>query len=464
MNMFKWLDKVIPGDTKTSPTVETSPAPPPVSEDASPIYTDEPPLPAPVIDLDNTSVDEAFNRNILSRHVLIDRAYHPVGYEFRLRAYNATHEENPANLLINLIGNLNHERLTSGRQTWIRLHSADLANTQIDNLDPEIVVLVIDNIDLGTEQLETTLTRARYLLTKGYKLALANWKDTALHQSWLGVCRFVEIGISMTNPVEIGEWPEKLKALAPGINVVASGVDSWEELEFCHRAKYDYFRGEFLTQREHWPRQPKTNPERMRICDMLNRLHAGAELTVIGEQLRLSPELSYRLLRYINSAGVGLLVRIASVQRGLVILGRDKVYRWLTVLLFSSGQGKSLDNALLEQALVRARIMETLGDSRFNRVQIDELFIVGIFSLLDMLLKMPMSVALEPLKLPDVVQRALLDDGGEYAPYLTLAIASEKGDSATLKQVGEQLGISVAAINAAQLESLVWAQQTLFFE
>ena len=134
------------------------------------------------------------------------------------------------------------------------------------------------------------------------------------------------------------------------------------------------------------------------------------------------------------------------------------------MLLFTSGQVKSLDTALLEQALVRARLMEILAGDRYAPLQVDEIFVVGIFSLLDMLLQLPMSVALEPLKLPETVQQALLDNDSlesEYAPLLNLAIACEDGHRDRLKSLAIELAIPLAIINSAHLEALVWTQQTL---
>lgn len=452
--MFKWLDKVIPNP----PAGKTAPAP---AEPPPHLVSAEPPLPAPRVDIPAIPTDEAFERSILSRQVIIDRSYHPVGYEFGLRPDSTQAGENPLRLVMGLVARLGGERLAAGRQTWLRLSASELGDATLGAFDPNGAVLVVEVPAYDSEGSDEQLAQARRLRAGGFQFALADWRDTPRHRAWLAACRYVEVDLSRATPVEGAEWPEKLAALSPGVAVVALGVDSWEELEFCHRARYDFFRGHFLTRREHWPRQPKTNPERMRICALLNRLHGGAELNEIGEQLKQSPELSYRLLRYINSAGVGLATRIASVQQGLVILGRDKVYRWLTLLLFNGGQGKSLDSALLEQALVRARMMECLAAPRCSRLQTDEIFVVGIFSLLDMLLKLPMSVALEPLKLPNAVHQALLGDGGEYLPYLRLALAAEEGNSALLKQLGEERGMPLATINGAQFEALVWAQQTL---
>jgi len=471
--VFKWLDKVISGgDGKPSATPSVAPVAP-VPTDAS-AYPDASPLPehapekpreatleAPLITSENLPGADDFSNGVLIRKVLVDRAYHPVGYEFTLQPESTRHGENEAALIIGLLARLGTDRLSSTRQTWIRMTDRDLDYPGLDLLPADRIVLAIRVAPQDAEHDEARLVQARRLRAKGFHLALIEWQDTDFHRLWLAVCQYVEIDLDREVPIDVSELPERLSTLAPGIQAVALGVDSYEDLEFCFRARYALFRGGFLTRRENWPRQPKISPERARICLLLNKLHAGAELAEIAGQIKQSPELSYRLLRYINSAGMGLMIPVASVQQGLIILGRDKTYRWLTVLLFSAGQGKSIDSALLEQALMRARLMELLAQDRLTRVQAEELFVVGIFSQIDMLLKLPMSVALEPLKLPAPVYEALVNEAGEYAPYLHLAMLSESDNPSGLREAGQRMGLDLGRINTAQIEAMHWVQETL---
>jgi EAL and modified HD-GYP domain-containing signal transduction protein len=158
---------------------------------------------------------------------------------------------------------------------------------------------------------------------------------------------------------------------------------------------------------------------------------------------------------------MGLPSRMASIESGLIFLGREKLYRWLTLLLFNADDTKSTDGALLEQALVRGRMMELLAAGKFSRQQCDELFVVGMFSLLDVLMKLPISIALDPLQLPALVMAALIDDTGDYAVYLRLAVACETNRFGTLEKEAESLGLSVDCVNAAHFDALAWTQDAL---
>lgn len=464
--MFKWLGRVISGsDGETAAKVAPAPTPRAVPTATMPptatIPPKEKPLEAPRITSEHLPGADDFSNGILIRKVLVDRTYHPVAYEFTLQPDSTRHGENEAALIIGLLGRLGTERMSATRQTWVRMTDRDLGYGGLAGLPADRVVLAIRVAEESPAADEARLQQARSLRAKGFRLALAEWKDTPFHRAWLPVCHYVEVDLDRELPIDVNELPDLFNKLVPGIGIVAVGVDSFEELEFCHRAKYTLFRGGFLTRRENWPRQPKINPEKGRICQLLNKLHGGAELRDIAAQIKQSPELSYRLLRYINSAGMGLMIPVASVQQGLIILGRDKTYRWLTVLLFSAGQGKSIDSALLEQALLRARLMELLARDRLNRTQCEELFVVGIFSLIDMLLKLPMSVALEPLKLPEPVYEALVNDAGDYAPFLRIATLGESDDPSGLKDASSAIGLGMAVVNTAQIEAMQWVQETL---
>ena len=457
--MLKWLENVISGKSSVPASKDSL-----LPERSKGGTLGEPPLPDPVLHLDQAVPDEIFGHGILSRHVIVDRAYHPVAYEFGLRAESTHRGITTAQILAGVLGKLGETDVRGGRQMWLRMHDKEIVDALPKSLDPANTVLAIEVTESDSASMNAALEQARLLKTEGFHLALADWHDTERHQAWLPLCAYVEVRNTSHNPVDLAGWVERLGALSPEAQLVACDVDSWEELEYCHRIGFHFFRGHFLTHRENWPRQPKFSPERARLVDLLNRLHTGAELNEVADQLKQSPELSYRLLRYINSAGIGSSARIGSIQQGLMVLGRDKIYRWLTVLLFTSNHGKSLDSALLEQALVRARLMELLAGDRFNRVQVDEIFIVGIFSLLDMLLRLPMSVALEPLKLPKAVELALLDCNSadsEYAPYLGLALSCEEGERDRLRALASQLSIPLPIINSLHLDALVWTQRTL---
>jgi EAL and modified HD-GYP domain-containing signal transduction protein len=208
------------------------------------------------------------------------------------------------------------------------------------------------------------------------------------------------------------------------------------------------------------PSQPsKLNNDRLRVMELLNLVTNHAEISALEAALKRDAALSYKLLRFINSPGCGMLTKIRSIAHALVMLGYDQLYRWLTLLLFTSGKLDVRSEALLKNALVRARMTELLGKKKQLPPQDQErLFIVGIFSLIDVLLNTPMDKALESISLPDLVLNALVKREGIYAPYLKLAAACEQGEQESVEELAGELRLSAEDVNLAHVQAMIWAE------
>jgi EAL and modified HD-GYP domain-containing signal transduction protein len=172
--------------------------------------------------------------------------------------------------------------------------------------------------------------------------------------------------------------------------------------------------------------------------------------------LKRDPALSYKLLRFINTAGFGAGRDIQSLRQAITMLGYAPLYRWLTLLL-ATASTSGYSPVLMETAVVRGRLAELLGQKFLPRGEGENLFVCGMFSLLDRLLGLPMKEVLETIQLPDEVVRALLTRGGMYGPYLALAEACEL-NSNLVSSLAASLDISPEEVNKMHLQALAWAQ------
>ena len=198
------------------------------------------------------------------------------------------------------------------------------------------------------------------------------------------------------------------------------------------------------------------NPGQAQIVRVLNLVRKNADVKDIEAALKQDVALSYKLLRYINSAGFGLSCEIQSFRHAVTILGYDKLNKWLSLLLATASKDP-MAPALLHTALTRARLMEELSHGLVERQEYDNLFITGAFSMLDLLLGVTMEQALEAMHLPEPIIDALLGRGGLYAPFLELALSCEGSDAATLADQAGMLGLSGDQLNRAQLGALAFA-------
>jgi EAL and modified HD-GYP domain-containing signal transduction protein len=194
---------------------------------------------------------------------------------------------------------------------------------------------------------------------------------------------------------------------------------------------------------------------------VLNLVRHNAEIKEIENALKRDVTLSFKLLRYINSAGFGLSCEIHSFRHAVSILGYDKLNKWLSLLLVTASKDPAA-TALMQTAIARGRFMEIVGATFFDREQTDNLFIAGAFSLLDLLLGAGLAEALEQMHLPEEIGDAIVRREGIYAPFLDLAIACESATVDELKAKAEVLQMTTERFNRAQLEALTFADSLQF--
>ncbi|MFZ4539404.1 EAL and HDOD domain-containing protein [Propionivibrio sp.] len=198
------------------------------------------------------------------------------------------------------------------------------------------------------------------------------------------------------------------------------------------------------------------NPGQAQIVRVLNLVRKNADVKEIEAALKQDVALSYKLLRYINSAGFGLSCEVQSFRHAVTILGYNKLNKWLSLLLATASKDP-MAPALMHTALTRAHLMEVLAHGLVDRQEFDNLFITGAFSMLDALLGVSMDKVLESMSLPEPICDALLGNGGVYGPFLELARVSESYDGKALAEQAAMLGLSADHFNRAQMQALTFA-------
>jgi EAL and modified HD-GYP domain-containing signal transduction protein len=140
-----------------------------------------------------------------------------------------------------------------------------------------------------------------------------------------------------------------------------------------------------------------------------------------------------------------------------MLLGLKKLFRWAALLMTTSGSSGA-SNAVAQAAVVRGRLMELLAGQLLSPDECDNGFVVGIFSLLDTMLGLPLSDALESISLPQSVTDALLHNKGVLAPFLQLTMACENADDTLFAETATELQLTGDQVNWAHLQALAWAE------
>ena len=262
--------------------------------------------------------------------------------------------------------------------------------------------------------------------------------------------RFVGLDALTLTPVQMQAIALKIKAIAP--LAIAFNVNSMPAYKACMETGMAGASGWFC-KLINTVQAKELAPGQAHIIRLLNLVRNNADISQIESSLKQDVALSYRLLRYINSAGFGLSCEVQSFRHAVTILGYDKLNKWLSLLLVSSSTDP-MAPAMMHAALVRARLMELLGQGLVSKSELDNLFIAGAFSMLDVMLGVSLEKALEPMHLPAEIAEALITRTGQYAPFYEMAIAAEDGDAEKLQDTAESLGLNAHQVNSALLQAL----------
>jgi EAL and modified HD-GYP domain-containing signal transduction protein len=194
------------------------------------------------------------------------------------------------------------------------------------------------------------------------------------------------------------------------------------------------------------------------VMALINGVEQERPVAELEAVLKRDPTLAFRLMRYLNSPAFGLTVEINSFGHALMLLGYQRLKRWLALLLVSSAKGTNA-KPVMHATVRRGMLMEELAREQGDAEMRGELFICGVFSLLDQLLQQPFAELLPSMPVPERVQQALRGEGGPYLPYLELVKAIEQEAVFDIRERAEALMLGMATVNRAVLMALRAARQ-----
>jgi EAL and modified HD-GYP domain-containing signal transduction protein len=406
--------------------------------------------------------------SFVCREELLDRGEQIAGYEFALgRNLQSPMLEKSAKLrqvhdeaLLHNLSPLAVSSLLGDRFAFIRLSSASLSSLLLPAFANRNVIIMITPATAVASDLADVRVALRRLQDLGVRHGWSLDRPLPGMAEFLEQAALVEIDTTAFDGIQLKKLCVDLHASKGKPRVIASKIQSADDFSLCYQSGFDYFMGPFVCSRENW-HPPKSEVNRLLVFEVLNMLRSRADFGVIADRLRNDPILTYKLLRYINSPGIGMLKRIEKIPQALLILGRDQFSRWLSLLLFDLNQPGYVGRVLNENALTRARFMERLAGQGGLPQEADKLFMIGLFSLLDVMMKQPLAEILKKVSLPDDVVSALQGAPGAMCDALALAIAVESKAPDEIAAAALLCGLEAQQVTAVMLEALDWAQNVV---
>lgn len=398
--------------------------------------------------------DQAF----IGRQPIMDVKQHIIGYELFFRhsaeAQNAVFEDEAkaySSVLMSTIGGMDIQWLLGDKLAFINANEAMLTSEFLELMPPKRTVIeILRSVQASNEVIE----RCKQLRILGFSIALDNPQLTPDSQALLQCADYIKIDIQSIDMADLAENFNRFNI--PPAKMIAEKVETDTQFQACQKAGFRLFQGFHFARPETFSAKV-INASFDSVLNILNTVSRDSENSEIEAGFKRDAALSFKLLRYINSVGFGLSCEIQSIGHALTILGRKQLYRWLTLLMVTAGEN-STPPALMKTSITRGRLTELLGESYFEKHDRDNLFIVGVFSLLDAILKTPMEQVLEKIQLPDAVSEALLTRSGIYGPFLQLTEACEDANSEKILALAELLQFDANKVNECHISALAWVE------
>jgi len=346
------------------------------------------------------------------------------------------------------------DKMLRGKHGCINFGRDMLLQDLYSSLPPgQTIIELTEDIEADDEVLEAV----RGVKDQGYRIALDDFRPGPRMDSLVELADLVKV--EMDTPKEKQEIILH-EMHARGIRVLSEKVETDADFRWALRAGFDYFQGNFFACPVilQGTQIPAMKIQCLRLIQEAHRaeLDFGRLTTLISQDVSLS----YKLLRYANSARFGRQGKIHSIRRALVVLGEYGIRKWIAIAALPAIAGDK-PSELVTHSLVRGRFCELLGQASGQGVE-DQAFLVGLFSMLDALLDRPLNDALEELGLAlplDSVLRGKAPEESVLNQIYSLVRRYEAADWDGVDVLAGKLGTPSEVVGAAYREALPWADE-----
>ena len=349
-------------------------------------------------------------------------------------------------VVLNTVGELGLEQVVGPHKAFINVARDFVVSGYLEMFaSPQLVFEVAGSLVVD----EPLLATLRQLHQRGYRFVLDDYRDDEANQALLSIVDYVKIDMLVTPQEEVQRMMGLLRQQR-SVAVMAECIETQEVQEFCQGLGFDYFQGYHFSQ----PKVMKfrgVRANQLSVLQLVSKLYQpDIDLEAIEALIRQDVSLSYKLLRYINSAYFNLPHRIDSIQRAIVLLGTRNVRAWATLVSLANIDNHRSD--LITIALERAKMCELLAAAMGIR-QKESGYTVGLLSVLDAMTQAPMASVLATLPLDEDINEALLRHEGPVGRILACTLAYERCDWEGM----DTLGLEMNQINEAYMTALAEA-------
>jgi len=393
----------------------------------------------------------------IARQPILNRRKQLYAYEL---LYRGTDESNLANtdgdratssLLSTTFLTEGIEVISGSKPCFVNFSEELLQNNFPRSFSPDkIVVEVLEDVRPTSEVIES----CRKLRKDGYRIALDDfiWDKSLI--PLVEIAEIIKIDVRLTPLGSIRRTIDQLSGYK--VKLLAEKVEFHEEFEKAKDLGFSYFQGYFFS-------RPKKILIKELVSSKVSLLHLLGEVTresttierlhaIISKDVAIS----YKLLRFLNSAYFYRRQEVKNVKHAIAYLG-EKELRSFLLLMIVSELAREKPGELTRLALVRAKFCELLALKSPLRRSSSALSMMGMFSLIDTMLDASMKDVMEKLPLSAIVKEALVYSTGEFAPFLDAVIAYERNQFSRFETIAVKNGIESSYAPDIYLQAMSYA-------
>lgn len=344
------------------------------------------------------------------------------------------------------------ESLTGGEKAFINV-TADVLLKELALLLPQklTVLEILENVEPD----EAVLVACRELKESGYMIALDDFVYEDKYRPFIELADFIKVDFLESDLKRSGELVRQCSD--KGIKFLAEKVETKEVFDQALAMGYEYFQGFFfskpviVTNRD-------ISPYKLHYLKVLQEIHKpDMDFVQLETIVKKDVSMSYKLLRYINSPFFGTRFQIHSIQQALMLLGEKEIRKWATLIaLATMADNKPLE--LVVHAIIRANICEALAEKAGKPDQAQDLFLMGMFSLIDAIMDRPLDDVLRDMPIASGLKDALLGKANWHRNILDLVLSHEQADWKAFSECCATLGMAEEEFPQIYLEAIKWAQ------
>jgi c-di-GMP-related signal transduction protein len=354
-------------------------------------------------------------------------------------------------VLSNSFFNIGIDKLIGKGLAFINF-TRELLIKQVPKLFPneQLVVEVLEDVEAEKEVIQSCIELSK----QGYTIALDDFSYNKDLMPLVEIADIIKFDFQITPPAKITDIINKLSRY--NLIFLAEKVETHEEFDMALKMGFMYFQGYFFSKPELFEGKD-ISPSKFNLLQIMAEVNQPFfEFSKVEEIISRDVSISYKLMRYINSAFYRRMNDISSIKQAIVLLGEKEIRNFLSLIAMSRLSDNKPDE-LIRTSIIRAKFCELMAKHVEPCKNTSELFTLGLFSSIDAILDDTMENIMSRLPLSENIKNALIKNTGELGDCLEMAKSYERGNWDRFNQIVKDHKVNQEKLPQCFLEAITWA-------